>query len=89
MLFQKLFDRTGLLDVYAIVIGHTTEWSFVKLASIMSSHRLVADNMRQVRPSAILGQDMFEWLMGRSHPGEVLEPIVTAIRDYKRSAPQR
>ncbi|MCH1444993.1 MAG: succinate dehydrogenase assembly factor 2 [Luminiphilus sp.] len=45
------------------------------------------DLYRELMSSA--DQDMFEWLMGRSHPGEVLEPIVTAIRDYKRSAPQR
>ena len=34
-------------------------------------------------------QDMFEWLMGRSAPDDVLEPIVSAIREYKRVAPQR
>lgn len=45
------------------------------------------DLYRELMSSA--DQDMFEWLMGRSHPGEVLEPIVTAIRDYKRSEPQR
>ena len=45
------------------------------------------DLYRELMSSA--DQDMFEWLMGRSHPSEVLEPIVTAIRDYKRSAPQR
>jgi len=34
-------------------------------------------------------QDMFEWLMGRSDPDELLRPIVAAIRDYKRNAPGR
>ena len=34
-------------------------------------------------------QDMFEWLMGRSKPDDTLEPIVFAIREYKRVAPQR
>ena len=34
-------------------------------------------------------QDMFEWLMGRSDPDDTLEPIVSAIREYKRVAPQR
>lgn len=34
-------------------------------------------------------QDMFEWLMGRSKPDDALEPIVSAIREYKRVAPQR
>ena len=34
-------------------------------------------------------QDIFEWLMERSKPDDALEPIVSAIRDYKRLAPQR
>ena len=34
-------------------------------------------------------QDMFEWLMGRSKPDDALEPIVSAIREYKRVAPQQ
>ncbi len=34
-------------------------------------------------------QDMFEWLMGRSDPDDTLKPIVSAIREYKRHAPQR
>ena len=34
-------------------------------------------------------QDMFEWLMGRSDPDELLRPIVAAIRDYQRNAPSR
>ena len=34
-------------------------------------------------------QDMFEWLMGRSTPNDVLAPIVSAIREYKRVAPRR
>ena len=34
-------------------------------------------------------QDMFEWLMGRSNPGDALQPIVAAIREYKRGTPER
>ena len=34
-------------------------------------------------------QDMFEWLMGRSNPDDALQPIVSAIREYKRGAPER
>ena len=34
-------------------------------------------------------QDMFEWLMGRSNPDDSLQPIVSAIREYKRGALQR
>ena len=34
-------------------------------------------------------QDMFEWLMGRAEPDDELQPIVTAIRAYKRTAPIR
>jgi antitoxin CptB len=34
-------------------------------------------------------QDMFEWLMGRSNPDDGLQPIVSAIREYKRGAPER
>ena len=34
-------------------------------------------------------QDMFEWLMGRSNADDALQPIVSAIREYKRGAPER
>ena len=30
-------------------------------------------------------QDLFEWLMGRSQPTDVLLPIVSAIRSYKKA----
>jgi succinate dehydrogenase flavin-adding protein (antitoxin of CptAB toxin-antitoxin module) len=30
-------------------------------------------------------QDIFEWLMGRKVSDAALTPIVTAIRDYKRT----
>ena len=33
-------------------------------------------------------QDLFEWLMERSDPDEALQPIIFAIRDYKRRGPQ-
>ena len=45
------------------------------------------DLYRELMSSA--DQDMFEWLMGRSDPDELLRPIVAAIRDYKRNAPSR
>ena len=45
------------------------------------------DLYRELMSSA--DQDMFEWLMGRSEPDDILQPIVTAIRNYKRSAPTR
>jgi antitoxin CptB len=45
------------------------------------------DLYRELMSSA--DQDMFEWLMGRSDPDELLQPIVAAIRDYKRNAPSR
>jgi antitoxin CptB len=45
------------------------------------------DLYRELMSSA--DQDMFEWLMGRSEPDDILQPIVIAIRNYKRSAPTR
>ena len=73
-------SRRGLLELDLFLADFVAD-EYPRLSSDLKAL------YRELMSSA--DQDMFEWLMGRAKPDDALEPIVLAIREYKRVAPQR
>lgn len=55
ILFQKRFERTGLLDEYAIAITLSNVRYLVNLVMLKSVHRLVLDSRSPIGLCSILG----------------------------------
>ena len=73
-------SRRGLLELDLFLADFVAD-EYPRLSSDLKAL------YRELMSSA--DQDMFECLMGRSKPDDALEPIVSAIREYKRVAPHR
>ena len=54
---------------------------------VANAYPALSDDMK-VLYKELMGeadQDLFEWLMGRSHPSDALKPIVDVIREHKKA----
>ena len=58
---------------------------------VANAYPHLSDDMKELYKDLMseADQDLFEWLMGRSQPADVLTPIVMEIRAHKKAEGER